>query len=122
MSKQHDAAKNAPKLTALSHATLCLLAAPSAASFFFNQGMNDQNTSIEYVLFDWDGTLLTSFEADATAYLLMFQASLAIGSTIWGPSATIRRTGIACIRPRVCPARSGTSRPLVAALLSTAET
>jgi HAD superfamily hydrolase (TIGR01509 family) len=31
-------------------------------------------TSIEYVLFDWDGTLLDSFEADANAYMYMFDA------------------------------------------------
>src|SRR5579872_6666861 len=31
-------------------------------------------TSIEYVLFDWDGTLLDSFEADANAYKYMFEA------------------------------------------------
>lgn len=31
-------------------------------------------TSIEYVLFDWDGTLLDSFEADANAYMHMFGA------------------------------------------------
>jgi len=31
-------------------------------------------TSIEYVLFDWDGTLLNSFEADAQAYANMFGA------------------------------------------------
>jgi HAD superfamily hydrolase (TIGR01509 family) len=36
--------------------------------------MNNRNTSIEYVLFDWDGTLLNSFEADANAYMLMFGA------------------------------------------------
>src|SRR5580700_1210875 len=29
---------------------------------------------IEYVLFDWDGTLLNSFEADANAYMNMFDA------------------------------------------------
>jgi len=31
-------------------------------------------TSIEYVLFDWDGTLLDSFQADANAYMYMFGA------------------------------------------------
>jgi len=31
-------------------------------------------TSIEYVLFDWDGTLLDSFQADANAYMHMFGA------------------------------------------------
>jgi HAD superfamily hydrolase (TIGR01509 family) len=31
-------------------------------------------TAIEYVLFDWDGTLLDSFEADANAYMQMFGA------------------------------------------------
>jgi len=31
-------------------------------------------TSIEYILFDWDGTLLDSFEADANAYMYMFGA------------------------------------------------
>jgi HAD superfamily hydrolase (TIGR01509 family) len=30
--------------------------------------------SIEHVLFDWDGTLLDSFEADANAYMYMFGA------------------------------------------------
>ncbi len=32
------------------------------------------NASIEHVLFDWDGTLLNSFEADASAYASMFSA------------------------------------------------
>jgi HAD superfamily hydrolase (TIGR01509 family) len=32
-----------------------------------------KQTSIEYVLFDWDGTLLNSFEADANAYAYMFE-------------------------------------------------
>jgi pyrophosphatase PpaX len=32
------------------------------------------NTSIKHVLFDWDGTLLNSFEADANAYASMFDA------------------------------------------------
>src|ERR1700680_5070974 len=31
-------------------------------------------TAIEYVLFDWDGTLLDSFEADSNAYMHMFEA------------------------------------------------
>jgi HAD superfamily hydrolase (TIGR01509 family) len=31
-------------------------------------------TSIEHVLFDWDGTLLNSFDADANAYMNMFDA------------------------------------------------
>jgi HAD superfamily hydrolase (TIGR01509 family) len=31
-------------------------------------------SSIKYVLFDWDGTLLNSFEADANAYMYMFEA------------------------------------------------
>ena len=31
-------------------------------------------SSIEYVLFDWDGTLLDSFQADANAYMYMFGA------------------------------------------------
>lgn len=31
-------------------------------------------SSLEYVLFDWDGTLLNSFEADANAYMYMFSA------------------------------------------------
>jgi phosphoglycolate phosphatase-like HAD superfamily hydrolase len=31
-------------------------------------------SSLEYVLFDWDGTLLDSFEADANAYMNMFGA------------------------------------------------
>jgi HAD superfamily hydrolase (TIGR01509 family) len=33
-----------------------------------------KQNSIEHVLFDWDGTLLDSFEADANAYMLMFGA------------------------------------------------
>jgi AHBA synthesis associated protein len=33
-----------------------------------------RHTSLEHVLFDWDGTLLNSFEADANAYLYMFGA------------------------------------------------
>jgi HAD superfamily hydrolase (TIGR01509 family) len=32
------------------------------------------NASIEHVLFDWDGTLLNSFDADANAYIHMFGA------------------------------------------------
>ncbi len=31
-------------------------------------------TAIEHVLFDWDGTLLDSFQADANAYKYMFEA------------------------------------------------
>jgi HAD superfamily hydrolase (TIGR01509 family) len=31
-------------------------------------------SKLEYVLFDWDGTLLNSFEADANAYAYMFDA------------------------------------------------
>jgi len=31
-------------------------------------------TTIEHVFFDWDGTLLDSFEADANAYMYMFGA------------------------------------------------
>jgi len=31
-------------------------------------------TALEHVLFDWDGTLLDSFQADANAYKLMFEA------------------------------------------------
>jgi HAD superfamily hydrolase (TIGR01549 family) len=31
-------------------------------------------TAIEHVLFDWDGTLLDSFQADANAYMYMFEA------------------------------------------------
>ena len=31
-------------------------------------------SSLEYVLLDWDGTLLNSFEADANAYFQMFGA------------------------------------------------
>jgi HAD superfamily hydrolase (TIGR01509 family) len=34
----------------------------------------NRDSSIEYVLFDWDGTLLNSFEADAAAYMGMFGA------------------------------------------------
>jgi HAD superfamily hydrolase (TIGR01662 family) len=37
--------------------------------------MNIRNQPlIEYVFFDWDGTLLNSFEADASAYMQMFGA------------------------------------------------
>lgn len=36
--------------------------------------IRSRNSSIEYVLFDWDGTLLNSFEADAAAYMGMFEA------------------------------------------------
>ena len=36
--------------------------------------MKNDSSSIEYVLFDWDGTLLNSFEADANAYMQMFGA------------------------------------------------
>src|ERR1700724_2929637 len=32
------------------------------------------NSALECVLFDWDGTLLDSFEADAQAYFQMFAA------------------------------------------------
>jgi HAD superfamily hydrolase (TIGR01509 family) len=42
-------------------------------SHFLAKTLKNQ-TSIEYVLFDWDGTLLNSFEADATAYAYMFGA------------------------------------------------
>jgi pyrophosphatase PpaX len=34
---------------------------------------NVKNAVIEAVLFDWDGTLLDSFEADSSAYLAMFR-------------------------------------------------
>src|SRR5271155_1489422 len=34
----------------------------------------NKRKSIECVLFDWDGTLLDSFEADAQAYFRMFDA------------------------------------------------
>ncbi len=33
-----------------------------------------KQTALEHVLFDWDGTLLDSFEADANAYKYMFEA------------------------------------------------
>ncbi len=33
-----------------------------------------KQTAIEHVLFDWDGTLLDSFQADANAYMYMFEA------------------------------------------------
>jgi HAD superfamily hydrolase (TIGR01509 family) len=33
-----------------------------------------KRTAIEHVLFDWDGTLLDSFEADANAYSCLFDA------------------------------------------------
>lgn len=37
--------------------------------------MTSQNSfQVEYVLFDWDGTLLNSFDADAKAYFHMFGA------------------------------------------------
>ena len=36
--------------------------------------MKNHSSSIEYVLFDWDGTLLNSFDADANAYAHMFGA------------------------------------------------
>ena len=50
---------------------LSLMVAPN----FLTAAMKTKNqTSIEYVLFDWDGTLLDSFEADANAYMLMFGA------------------------------------------------
>lgn len=32
------------------------------------------HSPLEYVLFDWDGTLVDSFEADAQAYIRMFEA------------------------------------------------
>ena len=31
------------------------------------------NTPLQAVLFDWDGTLLDSFDADSSAYLAMFR-------------------------------------------------
>ena len=40
----------------------------------FNEMKLKNRTSIEYVLFDWDGTLLNSFDADANAYMHMFGA------------------------------------------------
>jgi HAD superfamily hydrolase (TIGR01509 family) len=33
----------------------------------------NKNTPVEAVLFDWDGTLLDSFDADSSAYLAMFR-------------------------------------------------
>jgi len=33
----------------------------------------NKNTHVEAVLFDWDGTLLDSFDADSSAYLAMFR-------------------------------------------------
>jgi HAD superfamily hydrolase (TIGR01509 family) len=36
--------------------------------------MKNHESSVEFVFFDWDGTLLNSFEADANAYMLMFGA------------------------------------------------
>jgi HAD superfamily hydrolase (TIGR01509 family) len=33
-----------------------------------------KKAALEYVLFDWDGTLLDSFEADSNAYVYMFSA------------------------------------------------
>ena len=33
-----------------------------------------KHTALEYVFFDWDGTLLNSFEADSNAYMSMFDA------------------------------------------------
>lgn len=35
--------------------------------------MKPPNQSIQGVLFDWDGTLINSYEADASAYLAMFR-------------------------------------------------
>jgi len=40
----------------------------------FNEMTSKNRTSIEFVLFDWDGTLLNSFEADANAYMHLFGA------------------------------------------------
>src|SRR5260370_12786141 len=36
--------------------------------------ISKNQSSLEYVLFDWDGTLLDSFAADANAYMHMFGA------------------------------------------------
>ena len=40
----------------------------------FSTMIAKNQTSLEYVLFDWDGTLLDSFAADANAYMHMFGA------------------------------------------------
>jgi HAD superfamily hydrolase (TIGR01509 family) len=48
--------------------------------------MKTRRSSIEYVLFDWDGTLLNSFEADANAYMQMFAA---LGMT-WSRAELLR--------------------------------
>jgi len=37
------------------------------------EAKNETENTIKGVLFDWDGTLLDSFEADSSAYLAMFQ-------------------------------------------------
>jgi len=36
--------------------------------------------SFEGVLFDWDGTLIDSYNADASAYLAMFEEMGSLGS------------------------------------------
>jgi len=59
---------------------ICLLRNELEDGFYFiddalSVAMTAKNqTSIEYVLFDWDGTLLNSFQADANAYMRMFSA------------------------------------------------
>jgi len=41
---------------------------------YFPDMKSKSKAAIEHVLFDWDGTLIDSFEADANAYAFMFDA------------------------------------------------
>ena len=51
--------------------------------------------AVTHVLFDWDGTLLNSYEADVRAYLTMFAAMGVAWTEAEIAKNTTRRTGIA---------------------------
>ncbi len=50
------------------------LRARDSVLLYFPAMKAKKQIAIEHVLFDWDGTLLDSFEADANAYAFMFDA------------------------------------------------
>jgi HAD superfamily hydrolase (TIGR01509 family) len=54
-------------------ATVSYFAANSVLLYFSEMKLKNQ-AEIEHIFFDWDGTLLDSFEADANAYKYMFSA------------------------------------------------
>ena len=108
---------------------LCLLRTETedSLSFFLadrqSAAMTIKNqTSIEYVLFDWDGTLLDSFEADANAYRYMFERS---GDEL--EHGGVEAALLAELAPRVprraaSPRQMGRSRPFVEIFLPEAAT